>query len=300
MRILNVLNLETACWIARLGSFTAAAERLYTTQPAVSARVRELESALGIKIFLRQGRGIELTLEGREFIKNVEPLLRQLEELSHSVRNTSAVSGVVRIGAGNICMSWFPSLMVELKQAMPRVTYDVEIDRAGKLLNRLENRKLDLAIVSGPVDLHKFSAMSLGYDRMLWLCAPRVLDDGLSSGMSAFLNTTPLWCVQRESFFWSDAMQVLADHGATLENLNAVSNMAAAKQMIVGGAGIGLISETMARDDLAQGRLALVPGLKPSAPVELSIVCSKDDPQRIVAHIMQAAVGISSFSRAAQ
>ena len=47
MRRLSLTNLETLCWIARLGTFTAAAERLNTTQPAVSNRVKELEQAIG-------------------------------------------------------------------------------------------------------------------------------------------------------------------------------------------------------------------------------------------------------------
>ena len=54
MARLNLVNAETLCWIARLGTFTAAAERLFTTQSAVSARMRELEQSLGI-FFLNGG-----------------------------------------------------------------------------------------------------------------------------------------------------------------------------------------------------------------------------------------------------
>ena len=58
MRKLAIYHLETLAWIARLGTFRAAAERLNTTQPAISARVREIESQLGIEIFRREGRGV--------------------------------------------------------------------------------------------------------------------------------------------------------------------------------------------------------------------------------------------------
>lgn len=289
--------METACWIARLGSFTAAAERLHTSQPTVSARVRELEAALGIKLFIRQGRGVELTVEGRDFIRTAEPLLRQLETLSQSAGSGASLSGVVRMGAGNICMTWVPAMMIALKQEMPRVTYELEIDRAGKLLQRLEARKLDIAMVSGPVDDHKFDALPLGYDRMLWLCAPRLLEGLKPQDLPAFFDATQLWCVQRESFFWSDALHSLSARGASLENVNVISNMAAAMQMALDGAGIGLISEAMACDALAAGQLASVPGLEPSEPVALSVVCAKDDSQPIVAHIMQAAARTSSFRK---
>ncbi|WP_423459451.1 LysR family transcriptional regulator [Ottowia sp. VDI28] len=297
MRNLNILNLETACWVARLGSFTAAAERMYATQPAISARVRELESALGTKVFVRGGRGVELTMQGRELIRHAEPLLQQLEVLAQSLNQSGAMSGVVRIGAGNICMGWFPALMNELKRRMPRVTYDVEIERAAKLLDKLDARKLDLAIVSGPVDGHKFHAVSLGHDRMVWLATPALLQAAEPLDLEAFLNSTPLWCVQRDSFFWSEAMQALTVHGATLENLNGINNMAAAKDMVLGHAGVGLLSETLAQEELARGQLVPVPGLQPSAPVESSIVRARDDTQQILEEVMHVAAEVSTFRK---
>ena len=65
MRKLAIYHLETLLWIARLGTFRAAAERLGTTQPAISARVREVEQQLGIALFRREGRGVVLTARGR-------------------------------------------------------------------------------------------------------------------------------------------------------------------------------------------------------------------------------------------
>lgn len=295
MRNLNILNLETACWVARLGSFTAAAERMYATQPAISARVRELESALGMKIFVRGGRGVELTMQGRELVRNAEPLLRQLESLTQSLNASSAVTGVVRIGTGNICMGWVPALIVELRRRMPRVTYDIEIERAGKLLEKLESRKLDLAVVSGPVDGHKFTALSLGHDRMVWLTTAALLQAAQPFELAAFLNRTPLWCVQRDSFFWSEAMQALTVHGATLDSLNGINNMAAAKAMVLGGAGVGLLSETLAHEEMQDGRLVPLPGLQPSTPVELSIVRVREDAPRVLEEVMQAAAEVSTL-----
>jgi hypothetical protein len=62
-------HLETLLWIARLGTFAAAAARLNTTQPAISARVRELESHLGTALFRREGRTMALTPAGRELVR---------------------------------------------------------------------------------------------------------------------------------------------------------------------------------------------------------------------------------------
>src|SRR3546814_16354527 len=61
----SLYHLETLLWIDRLGTFSAAAERLNTTQPTVSARMRELEQRLGTALFRREGRAMSLTAAGR-------------------------------------------------------------------------------------------------------------------------------------------------------------------------------------------------------------------------------------------
>ena len=68
-------HLETLLWIARLGTFGAAAERLNTTQPAISARVRELENMVGRPLFRRDGRTMSLTPAGRHLVRESEPLV---------------------------------------------------------------------------------------------------------------------------------------------------------------------------------------------------------------------------------
>ena len=294
MRNLTTASLELATWIAKLGSFTAAAERLCTTQPAVSARVRELEEAVGQKLFLRQGRGVELTIEGREFVRSAAQLLRQVEELSQSFSKASA-AGVVRIGTSSICLDMLGALTMRVAQTMPKVSYDVEIDRAGRLLDLLESCKLDLAIVSGPIDPHKFRAMSLGFDRMVWVTSPQVLHERRGRDPARWLAGLQIWCVHRESFYWSDATRKLVAHGAELDRVNAINNTLAASRIVGSGAGIGLLSENLIDRELMAGTLVPIPGLLPCEDIEFSIVSMKDSDGRIQREIMQAAVATSPF-----
>ena len=298
MRNLTTASLELATWIAKLGSFTAAAERLYTTQPAVSARVRELEEAVGQKLFLRQGRGVEVTVEGREFVRNAEQLLRQMEALSQSFSKASA-AGVVRLGTSSICMDLLAALTIRVSQTMPKVSYDVEIERAGRLLDRLELRKLDVAIVSGPVDAHKFKSLSLGLDRMLWVTSPQVLQARWSGEPKVRLEGLPIWCVHRESFYWSDATRRLLPYGAALHRVNGINNTLGAARIVSAGAGIGLLSENLIQRELLAGSLVPIPDLLPCEDIEFSIVCMKDSGGRILAEVMDAAVATSPFRRAA-
>lgn len=297
MKNLSLTSLELACWIAKLGSFTAAAERLHTTQPAVSARVRELEDIVGQKLFMRQGRGVELTIEGREFIRGAEKLLAQLEELTMSFSKASA-SGVVRVGTTSICLDLMSTMTQKISKLMPRISFDVEIERAARLLERLELRRLEIAIVSGPVDQSRFLAMSLGFDRMLWVTSPRLLKERRPQRGALRLDGVPVWCVHRDSFYWGDATRKLVSLGVDLDRINSIDNTLGAARMVSGGSGIGLLSETLVRQELKEGSLVAVPGLDPCDDVEFSIVCLRDSDSRIVREIMAVGVAASRFRKA--
>ena len=299
MRNLTTASLELATWIAKLGSFTAAAERLHTTQPAVSARVRELEDAVGQKLFLRQGRGVELTVEGREFVRSAELLLREIEELSQSFSKETA-AGMVRLGTSSICLDLLAALTLHVSKTMPKVSFDVEIERAGRLLDRLEGHKLDVAILSGPVDLYKFNATSLGFDRMLWVTSPTVLHERRGVKAEERLAGLPVWCVHRDSFYWSAAIRKLLPHGVVPERVNAIDNTLGATRIVTSGSGIGLLSENLIQRELLAGTLVPIPGLLPCEDIEFSVVCMKDSGGRILAEVMAAAAAVSPFRRAGE
>ena len=71
----NLKQLETFYWAAKLGSFTAAAERLNYTQSTVSMRIHDLEQNLGVSLFDRSQRTARITSKGRDLLKHAEELL---------------------------------------------------------------------------------------------------------------------------------------------------------------------------------------------------------------------------------
>lgn len=297
MRNLTTASLELACWIARLGSFTAAAERLHTTQPAVSARVRELEEAVGHKLFVRQGRGVALSMEGREFVQKAELILQQLEDLSMSFSRAN-VAGVVRLGSSSICLDLLGALTATIAQSMPQVTFEVEINRAEPLLDALEARKLDLAMVSGPVDGHRFRRRSLGFDRMLWVATPPVLQTCLARPAAQRYRGLPVWCVHRHSFYWNRAIARLVAQGAELERVNAINHTQAIGRLVAAGSGIGLIAETLIRRELDEGSLVALPDVQLAEDIEFSIVCVSDSTSLVLTEVMNAAVAVTPFRHA--
>ena len=77
---MNILHVKYAIEVARLGSLSRAAETLLTAQPNISRSIKELESDLGITIFNRSAKGMELTPEGSEFIRYASEMLKQIDD----------------------------------------------------------------------------------------------------------------------------------------------------------------------------------------------------------------------------
>ena len=90
---MNLKHVETFLWIARLGSFSAAARRLNTSQPAISMRIRELEQNLGVTLFDRRARSMRMTLKGREFADYAQ-------RVGHSFLDERELSAGIRFDVG--------------------------------------------------------------------------------------------------------------------------------------------------------------------------------------------------------
>ena len=86
---LNILHMKYAVEVARLGSLNKAAESLLIAQPNISRSIKELEADLGITIFNRSAKGMELTPEGEEFINYAQNILKQIDEVDKIYKNAS-------------------------------------------------------------------------------------------------------------------------------------------------------------------------------------------------------------------
>jgi DNA-binding transcriptional LysR family regulator len=297
-RLKNLLNAETLCWISRMGTFRAAAEQLYTTQPAVSARMRDLEQALGVPLFERRGRRLELTLAARRFVERVEPLLVAVEDAFTDVDALADSAGTIRLGLGEITMTWFSGIVPELRRTLPRISYEIEMDLAFKLKQNLKMGKLDLAIVAGPLDDDRLVWESIGTTKMVWMVSSALLHDenGCRRPAEELLRTVPLWCVSRPSEFSASALRALRKIGANLDNICTCNHLVGLIDLVERGAGIGQIPEIMIADRIATGKLVpLTPELD-TTTLEFNIACHRDQEQPVIRHIMKTAIELSHYA----
>lgn len=294
MSRLNLTNLQTVCCIARLGTFGAASDRLHTSQPAITARVRELEKSLGITFFQRRGRRMELTVEGRHFIARVEPLVAQIEEtvLLHS--DPSAAQGVVRIGAGAVTMTWLPTLLGDLKREIPGMLYELDVDMGMNMIEKLESGKLDMAIVAGKVRLPGMVHYDLKPSQLEWVVSSRAIRTAHGAPMSTaeILDRNPVWLVSRPSIVFPRAVAAARRIGANLHNVNTCGSMVGLLDLIDCGAGAGVVATELARQRMEAGALISLASQLETITLELTLLFAKDQQQstivKIAEHIVAA------------
>ena len=146
---LDMDALRTLAAILRLGSLARAAERVGRSQSAVSQQMRKLETQLGQPLFRKQGRRVVLTEAGDRVHAYALRILALNDEAVHAVHGAS-VGGAVRFGLpGDFAESWLPAALGQFKKAYPAVQVDVEVERNGALLERLDRGELDMVLAMG-------------------------------------------------------------------------------------------------------------------------------------------------------
>ncbi len=150
----HLQQLRNLLAVERAGTFTAAAEELHVSQPALSQSLAELERRLGARLFERDGRRRRLTVAGEEVARFAAEVIGRGEEL----RDSLAAQEVGRAGTLDVGMIdaaslyLLPAAIEAYRQARPEVRLSIIVDDSSSLLARLRQFEIDLAIVVGEPD----------------------------------------------------------------------------------------------------------------------------------------------------
>lgn len=251
MKRLALYHLETLLWIDRLGTFGAAAERLNTTQPAISARVREIESQLGIAIFRREGRRMIPTVRGRQLVQDCAPLWARIERTFLETDGYAGAAGVVRIGSGEIAAATcLPAFVAEVKSALPGVTLEITLDLTATLLQQLLGGERDIVFLAGPVASPGIRTKAIGSVDPLWLASPAT-----AAAMAAGEAAPAVWSLPRHSPLHQAMVDALAGHGMEGAAINTCNNVRTLIDIVLAGSGIALLPENMVGPQIAAGAL---------------------------------------------
>ena len=253
MKRLAIYHFETLLWIDRLGTYRAAAERLNTTQPAISARVREIEDQLGVALFRREGRQMVLTTRGRDLVRDIEPLWAGFERVLTRASNFTEISGVVRVGAGEIAAAGcLPGFVRDIERELPGVTLEVALDLTARMVQHLMAGRNDLAFLAGPVALPGVRTAPIGAVALVFAASAataRALETGAGT------EAIPIWALPPGSPLNAVTRECLASAQLTPRAIATCDNVRTLIDIVLAGGGAAVMPETMVRAQLAAGTL---------------------------------------------
>ena len=147
---MDVQNLKAFLLVAENGSFSAAAEKLHLTQPAVSKRVAILEEQLDAGLFDRIGRNVSLTEAGRALLPHAKAVERELQAAEQSVRDLSGeVTGRLQLATSHhIGLHRLPPVLSAFKRTYPEVQIDIDFMDSEQAYELIMQGKAELAVVT--------------------------------------------------------------------------------------------------------------------------------------------------------
>jgi len=269
---MNIRFLETFVWLAKLRSFRLTAERLNSTQAAVSSRIAALEQEFGVRLFDRGSRDVSLTQAGSKALGYAERILRLTHEMRSDIFDRKNIGGVLRIGViDSVVHSWLSTLIKLVRQEFPRVTIELTCDTTINLSSHLSNGNVDIVLHADAMPGGDIANVQLGSFPMRWVGSPDLGISGDSLSESELANF-PIVSFARNSVPHQYLQGIFSEFPGDAVQINCVTSAAAIVRLIVDGFGIGIVAPALVREELATGKLTLLKVTR--AVPELRLVAS--------------------------
>src|SRR5271168_5453346 len=168
-------HLITFLEIAKQGSFSRAGQKLYRSQPAVSAQIRQLEQEYGQKLFDRVGKSVRLTAAGETLLEYAGKLLTLRNESLRAVADqSSSPHGTLAIGANEAtCLYVLPDIFAEYHRLFPAVQISIYRNFSQKVVEKVEDGGIDVGIVTMPVKSPSLKVHAIFRDRVMLMVSPK-------------------------------------------------------------------------------------------------------------------------------
>lgn len=251
-------SLEVFYWVAKLRSFRGAAERLRTTQPAVSQRIAGLEGEFGLRLFDRIARSVNLTPKGRELLDYTERMLRLRGDMIRAVTAPAAVSGLLRLGVvDTIAHIWLARLIDRVSATYPGIILDIVVDVSPNLHDGLVARELDLAFLLGPVSQPNMTNHPLCHYPLAFAVRSDI-DLGPEPVPLSRLTQMPLITPPKSTGPYLALREILDGTQLPPARIFSSSSLSTIVKMTVDGIGIGVAPPVIFGKHLRSGVLRLV------------------------------------------
>jgi DNA-binding transcriptional LysR family regulator len=263
--------------VAKLQSFSRAAEKLFRTQPAISAQVRLLEQECGEKLFDRSGKKVLLTPAGEILNRYAERLLGLHKEALQAIAELNQTPrGKLFIGANEAtCLYVLPKTFARFKQLYPLVQISIYRNFSHKILQKVQEGALDLGIVTLPLTANNLEVIPVFRDEVQ-VVVPK--SHALAKRRSVTVEELaqhPL-ILPKTGHTRVVIDRLLRAHRDHLQISMELASVETIKKFVGAGLGISLISRTYAQPEVSASVLRLIPLEGQKLYRELGLVYRRD------------------------
>jgi len=253
-------QLVTFLHVAKLGSFSRAGQKVFRSQSAVSAQIRQLEQEYGDKLLDRSGKTVRLTPAGRVFFAYAERLLNLRDESLLAVADQGVTArGTLVIGANEAtCLYVLPKVFAEYCRLYPEVQISVYRNFSYKIIEKLENGSIDVGIITLPVKSPSLKIHSIFRDQLMLMVAP---DNPLAGK-----HRVPVGDIAKQPILFPKTGytrqlmdKLFRPYKSQLQVRMELPSVGMIKSFVAAGLGVSLISSTFAQDYVLAGQVVLIP-----------------------------------------
>ncbi|MFK8077680.1 MAG: LysR family transcriptional regulator [Granulosicoccus sp.] len=240
---------------ARRGDGQKAANALHLSQPAITARIKNLEQVLGTSLFDRAGGTRQLNRSGEVFLEYADQLLFIMNNIERDVANPSAITSRIRIGlAETVAQCWMPTILAEIQKHFPKLQIELHVDVSHHLHDSLEAREIDLSIALSGTNGSAMSSLSLPPLPLLWYtCASDAVNNKVEA--KNFFQK-PVITYPRSTRPFREMRDGLWKHFGLGVKFIPSSSMSSALRLVAAGTAVAALPATLGKDEEKRGTVA--------------------------------------------
>jgi DNA-binding transcriptional LysR family regulator len=261
-------RLQVFFTVARLLSFTKAADLLQMTQPAVTFQIRQLEEQFKARLFDRSHNRIDLTDAGRRAYQYAERIFELYDEMENSVKDvTGKVTGTLRIGAGAAAAQYIVMpLIAEFQKRFPEVHIHLIVRGASRIVAMIENSDVDLGIIEDVAGSKHLTTQLYGTESWQLVASPSH-PLARESSISAEQLKKQRWILMEEGAANREIVsQFLLAHQLDVTDLRVgmeISSLEAIKKAVEDSDCVAVLPHAAIEKELRSGDLIALKGVKP-------------------------------------
>lgn len=250
--------------VARVLSFTKAAETLHMTQPAVTSQVHQLEEQFNTRLFDRTHNRVSLTEAGQCVLEYAERIFDLYGDMDNAVKElTGDVSGALTLGASTTIAEYIlPKLLSDFTTVFPDMRLKLDVSNTEGIVSMVENNDIDLGVVEGPVSNKNLSVEVCYLDQLVVVLRP---DHALAKQDSITLKQLmpyPFICREEGSGTLEVILDYLTTQGFKKDSLNIALELGSPESIkgaVEVGLGLSIVSITTVEKELTLKKLAAIP-----------------------------------------